>query len=118
MVQKFKQENPKFIVDSRKNHIPLKRPPYELWPRFFPWSSEELKSNLMDKRGFLKNNEMAVNMYEQLYARFLRERFDEDEALRYEHLKLFRDFIRNNYRIVRMFGQHVLFELTKENNIK
>ncbi|MFC1738219.1 ArnT family glycosyltransferase [Planctomycetota bacterium] len=111
MLEKFKQDRPRFIVDSRKNHIPLERPPYELWPRFFPGGNKELKSSLMDKRGFLKNNEMAVNMYEQLYAMFLKEMFDEDESLRYEHLKPFRDFIRNNYRIVRMFGQHVLFEL-------
>ncbi|MHC4282681.1 MAG: ArnT family glycosyltransferase, partial [Planctomycetota bacterium] len=32
MMKDFEQERPKFIVDSRKRHVPMERPPYELWP--------------------------------------------------------------------------------------
>ena len=39
------------------------------------------------------------------------EEFDEAEAQRFEALMPFRDFVMNNYRIVRTFGPHVLFEL-------
>jgi hypothetical protein len=107
----FKKQTPKFIVDSRKNHIPLERPPYELWPRHFFWRNKELKSALMDKNGFLKNDKRSIDTYNQAYSGFLKERFDENEALRYEFLDPLREYIRKNYRIVGTFGQHVLFEL-------
>ncbi|UCG49572.1 MAG: glycosyltransferase family 39 protein, partial [Phycisphaerales bacterium] len=32
LLSEFEREMPKFIVDSRKRHIPTERPPYELWP--------------------------------------------------------------------------------------
>jgi hypothetical protein len=76
----------------------MERPPYELWPSNFLWRNKELNSMLMDKRGFLKKDEKAINMYDQLYTRLLRENFDEDEALRYEAMRPFREFIMNNYR--------------------
>jgi hypothetical protein len=97
LLEAFKRKPPKFIVDSRKIHIPLERPPYELWPR--------------TKKGFLPPNKEIRGQFDAQYAELLRNKFDEDEALRYEYLKPLREFIMNNYRIVHMFGQHVLFEL-------
>ncbi len=97
MLSDFRKEPPKFIVDSRKNHIPLERPPYELWPR--------------TKKGFLPPNKQLADRYDKQYAKMLGERFDEAEALRYEILKPLRDFIMQNYKIVSTFGSHVLFEL-------
>ncbi|MHC4292757.1 MAG: glycosyltransferase family 39 protein [Planctomycetota bacterium] len=107
----FKKQPPKFIVDSRKNHIPLERPPYEFWPRHFFWRNKKLKTALMNKNGFLKNDARSINTYNQAYSSLLKERFNENEALRYEYLEPLREYIRNNYRIVGMFGQHALFEL-------
>ena len=37
--------------------------------------------------------------------------FGEDEALRYEAIKPLRDFVMTNYHVVKIFGDHVLFEL-------
>ena len=37
-------------------------------------------------------------------------RIEPAEAERYEAMKPFRDFVMNNYRIVKTYGQHVLFE--------
>ncbi len=107
MLKDFEQERPKFIVDSRKRHIPMDRPPYELWPRV-PKGFMGMK-----EPGFLPLNTNAIQAYDKAWSDFLRKSFDEDEALRYEALKPFREFVMNNYRIVRMFGQHVLFELKK-----
>lgn len=101
----FEKERPKFIVDSRKRHVPMERPPYELWP-IVPKDFIGMK-----KAGFLPSNKIVIDAYEKGWSGFLRKTFDEDEALRFEVLKPFRDFVMNNYRIVRMFGQHVLFEL-------
>jgi 4-amino-4-deoxy-L-arabinose transferase-like glycosyltransferase len=105
MLKDFEQERPKFIVDSRKRHIPMERPPYELWP-IVPKGFMGMKES-----GFLPLNKNVIEAYDKAWSEFLRKQFDEDEALRYEALKPFREFVMNNYRIVRMFGQHVLFEL-------
>jgi len=101
----FEKERPKFIVDSRKRHVPMERPPYELWP-IVPKDFIGMK-----KAGFLPLNKIVIEAYDKSWSDMLRKTFDEDEALRFEMLKPFRDFVMNNYRIVRMFGQHVLFEL-------
>ena len=101
----FEKQRPKFIVDSRKRHVPMERPPYELWP-IVPKDFIGMK-----KAGFLPANKVVIDAYEKKWSDLLRDKFDEDEALRFEMLKPFRDFVMNNYRIVRMFGQHVLFEL-------
>ncbi len=93
----FEKEPPKFIVDSRKDHFPWDRPPLELWPR--------------TKKGFLPAVPQIASQYDAMYAKMLHENIEPDEALRYEAMKPFREFVMNNYRIVRMFGQHVLFEL-------
>lgn len=97
LLEEFRQKMPKFIVDSRKNHIPLDRPPYELWPQ--------------TKTGFLPLNKQIIDQYDAAYSKWLRDSFDEDEALRYETMKSFREFVMKNYQIVpARFGQHVLFK--------
>jgi len=120
MVEDFRREPPKFIVDSRKRHIPTERPPYELWPvapRGFQGARQP---------HFVRTGEEA-DSYDAWWSSFLRRRFDEEEALRYEALKPLRQFIMQNYRLVepelfvpirggsnlahRDFGMHVLFEL-------
>ncbi len=105
LLSEFKQEMPKFIVDSRKRHIPTERPPYELWP-IVPKGFMG-----MEQSGFLPLNKVVIEAYDKAWSNWLRENFDEDEALRYEILKPFREFVMKNYRIVQVFGQHVLFEL-------
>ncbi|MHC4556426.1 MAG: ArnT family glycosyltransferase [Planctomycetota bacterium] len=96
ILSSFKKQPPKFIVDSRKSHFPWDRPPLELWPQ--------------TQKGFLPANEQVVSQYDAAYAKILREKIEPDEALRYEQMKPFREFVMKNYRVVRTFGQHVLFE--------
>jgi hypothetical protein len=103
LLDEFKRQMPKFIVDSRKRHVPTERPPYELWPIVLQGFMSP------DKSHFVRPDE--VEAYDKAWSKFLRERFDEDEALRYEALKPFREFVMKNYRIVNLFGEHVLFEL-------
>ncbi|MFQ6034784.1 MAG: ArnT family glycosyltransferase [Sedimentisphaerales bacterium] len=105
LLTEFRQEMPKFIVDSRKRHIPTERPAYELWP-IVPQGFIGVK-----KAQFLPPDKNTIEAFDKAWSNMLRERFDEDEALRYEALRPFRDFVMENYKIVRMFGPHVLFEL-------
>jgi hypothetical protein len=104
LLAEFQREMPKFIVDSRKRHIPTERPPYELWP-IVPKGFMGLK-----ERTFLPLNKEAINLYDREWAKLLADNFGEDEAERYRVLKPFREFVMTNYRIVSMFGEHVLFE--------
>ena len=93
----FEKEPPKFIVDSRKDHFPWDRPPLELWPR--------------TQKGFLPAVPQIVSQYDALYSKDLREKIEPDEALRYEAMKPFREFVMKNYKIVRTFvNPHVLFQ--------
>jgi hypothetical protein len=105
LLTEFERERPKFIVDSRKRHVPMERPPYELWPF--------VKKGFMGmQRGtFLPLNKDVVARYDAEWSAILRTEFDEDEALRYEILKPLRDFVMQNYKRVKVFGQHVLFQL-------
>ena len=105
LLAEFEADMPRFIVDSRKRHIPTERPPYELWP-IAPKGFMGL-----EKAQFLPaNNAGVIKAYDQAWSKMLREQFDEDEALRYDALEPFRRFVRENYRIVQMFGDRVLFE--------
>jgi len=104
LIDSFKKDMPKFIVDSRKNHIPLDRPPHELWP----WLPKGVMG--MKKAGFLPNDKKIIAAFEKGYGRMLTERFGEDEALRFTAVKPFRDFIMKNYRIAQTVGPHVIFE--------
>jgi len=93
----FEKEPPKFIVDSRKDHFPWDRPPLELWPR--------------TQKGFLPAVPQIAGQYDALYSKELREKIEPDEALRYEAMKPFREFVMKNYKIVRQFiDPHVLFQ--------
>jgi hypothetical protein len=103
LLEEFKKQTPKFIVDSRKRHVPTNRPPYELWP-IVPQGSLGA-----EKPHFVQPNE--VDAYDKAWNQLLRDHFDEDEALRYEALKPLREFVMKNYQIVQMFGEHVLFKL-------
>jgi len=105
LTREFEKQMPKFIVDTRKRHVPMDRPPYELWPI--------IPKNFMgaEKARFLSLDENEIAAYDKVWSKMLCDRFDEDEALRYEAMKPFRQFVMKNYRIVQLFGPHVLFEL-------
>ncbi len=105
LIEQFNREPPKFIVDARKRHVPTIRPAYELWP-IAPKGFMGF-----EKAQFLPNNELFVDNYDKAWARMLRTEFDEEEALRYEAYKPLRKFVMDHYKIVNMFGPHVLFEL-------
>jgi len=107
LLAEFEQQPPKFIVDSRKRHVPMNRPPYELWP-IMPEGFLGAT-----KRQFLPPDKNLIEKFDKAWSGMLRERFDEAEALRYEAMKPFREFVMQNYRIVRMFGQQILFQLKK-----
>ncbi|HLB75127.1 MAG TPA: glycosyltransferase family 39 protein [Sedimentisphaerales bacterium] len=122
VLDEFKKEMPKFIVDSRKIHIPMDRPPYVLWP-VAPKGFMGQANN-----GFLPRNERIIAEYDKQWGEMLATKFDQAEAQRYEILAAFRKFVRDNYDIVlpqeyfpvndsrflvyhRQFGPHVLFKL-------
>lgn len=92
----FHEQPPKFIVDTHKRHFPWDRPPLELWP-------------IMQNQ-ILKATGKKITQPDQEYSKWLRGNVDDDEALRYEAMQPFRQFVTKNYKIVRAFGQHVLFE--------
>lgn len=121
LLAEFKAEMPKFIVDARKRHIPTERPPYELWPIVMPpqpqvWGKVVPPPLLrVQKPRWLRPIKVEVDAYDKAWHERLLE-FEEAEALRYDELKPFRDLIMNNYEIVRMFGQHALFELKKSDS--
>jgi len=120
----FKKEPPKFIVDTHKLHFPWNKAPLELWP--------------ITRKGPLPNDESTVARFDMMYSKLLREIIDPkqvdlyeqltqwdarrlmatadpDEALRYEAMRPFRQYVMTNYRIVqRRFGQNVLFERKQE----
>ena len=104
MVRQFQKTPPKFIVDSRKRHFPNDRPPLELWPIVPP----KMFGN--EKGRFLKNNPQEVAAFDTTWSKMLETRIEPDEAKRYEAMKPFRDFVMANYRIVKQYGNHVLFE--------
>jgi hypothetical protein len=97
ILDSFEKQPPKYLVDSYKRHFPWDRPPLELWPK--------------SSSGFLPTNEQVVSQYEAMYARMLREKVDDPaEEKRFEAMKPFRDYVMGNYRVVRSFGQQVLFQ--------
>ena len=120
MVSTFEKEPPKFIVDTHKLHFPWDRPPLELWPT--------------TRKGLVPNDEATVAQFDMMYSKMLREKInpaqkpiyeqltrwdinklmdmaDTDEALRYEAMKPFRQYVMKNYKFVaQQFGQNLLFE--------
>lgn len=105
LITEFETEKPKFIVDTHKRHIPMERPPFELWPI--------IPKGFMgaQKAQFLPLNKNIIAQYDRWWSEELRKRFDADEAHRYKEMQPFREFVMKNYKIVRIFGQHVLFQL-------
>jgi hypothetical protein len=121
LLGEFEQQMPKFIVDTRKLHIPMERPPYQLWPI--------IPQGFMGARTaqFLPRDKNVIERFDKTWSRMLRENFDEAEALRYEKMQPFREFVMENYQLVEpelyearrsrrqlvhgRFGELVLFEL-------
>jgi hypothetical protein len=121
LLTEFKKEMPKFIVDTRKRHIPAERPPYELWPI--------VHYQGMKQEMFLSPDEKAVEAYEKSWSEMLRKNYGDEEAERFDILAPLRAFVRENYQIVGLkqymvtqngllyhpvFGEEVLFELKKK----
>jgi len=116
----FKKEPPKFIVDTRKSHFPWDRPPLELWP--------------LTRKGPISNDQKVMTWFDDMYMKMLREKIspaeahlyesltvwdakrlmqiaEPEEALRYEAMKPFREYVMNNYQIVQQpFGANILFQ--------
>jgi len=128
LLAKFEQEPPKFIVDSRKRHIPTERPPYELWPTLPRGFMGVQKPGLLPP-----NNKNLITQYDKWWSDVLRKNFDEDEAARYEVLGPFREFVMKNYELTephlyvatkdgqvihRLFGEHRVFQLKESAAIK
>jgi hypothetical protein len=105
LLSSFNKEMPKYIVDSRKQHLPLDRFKFELWP-IVPRGFMGFQSTQ-----FLPNDPQVVAEFEKQWAQITRERFGENEALRFEIMGKFRKFIRENYDIVQTFGDVVVFKL-------
>ena len=98
LIERFREEPPKFIVDTRKRHFPWDRPPLELWPRV-PRTAE-----------FLPNDDKSIAAYDQWYSKALLDQVGADEAERYKAMAPFRRYVMSNYSVIGMFGEHVLFE--------
>jgi 4-amino-4-deoxy-L-arabinose transferase-like glycosyltransferase len=122
LLAEFERQPPKFIVDSRKLHIPTNRPPYELWPI----APNGLVQGT-NRTWFLPSNDNVVAMYDKFWSDDLRRRYGDDEADRYIALAPLRKFVMDNYEIVeprqyvtirgwpwlihRMFERKVVFRL-------
>lgn len=104
MIRNFKQNPPKFIVDSRKRHFPNDRPPLELWP-IVP---AKVLGN--EKQRLLKNDPKEIALFDARWKQILQTQIEPDEAARYEAMKPLRDYVMNNYRVVGQYGMHILFE--------
>ncbi len=96
----FEKEPPRFIVDTYKKHFPWDRPPLELWPVIQNQIAQEAGVKPADA--------------ESVYAEWLRRNFGEDEAKRFGAMRPFRRYVVQNYRVVRAFGEMLLFQLKKE----
>jgi hypothetical protein len=98
LIDEFKKGPPKFIVDTHNAHFPYDgRPPLELWP-------------LLQQQIVKKANIKAANS-DEAYAEWLTKNVDSDEAGRFRAMKPFREYVMKNYKIAKLFGQVVLFEL-------
>jgi hypothetical protein len=105
LLSSFGKEMPKYIVDTRKQHLPLDRFKFELWPIVPPGFMG------MQKAQLLPNNPQAVAEYEKEWGQITRERFGDDEAKRFEIMGKFRKFIREHYEVEQIFGDEIVFKL-------
>ena len=103
LLSSFGKEMPKYIVDSRKQHLPLDRFKFELWP-IVGYSAQ-------GQPQFLPPDPQAVAEFERQWGQMTRERFGDDELRRFEVMGKFRKFIREHYLIDRIFGDEVVFKL-------
>jgi len=103
----FSKEMPKYIVDSRKRHLPMDRFMFELWP-YVPQGFMGFQ-----KGQFLPNDPRITAEFEKQWGQMTRERFGDDEARRFEIMGKFRKFIREHYEIEQTFGDEVVFKLKK-----
>jgi 4-amino-4-deoxy-L-arabinose transferase-like glycosyltransferase len=112
MLEGFKEQAPKFIVDTHKSHFPWNRPFLELWPVF---NRLELPA-WPAQSDFLPATEQAIKQYDTSWLRILKtherfREFGEDEARRYEAMRPLRRFVMTNYSYVGRISSHTLFEL-------
>jgi hypothetical protein len=105
LLDSFNREMPKYIVDSRKQHLPLDRFRFELWP-IVPKGFMGFQ-----KTQFLPDDPQIVAEFEKQWGQFERDRFGEDEARRFEIMGKFRKFVRGHYEIDQLFGEQVVFKL-------
>jgi len=105
LLDAFGKEMPKYIVDSRKQHLPLDRFRFELWP-YVPQGFMGFQ-----KGQFLPNGPQITAEFEKQWGEMTRERFGDDEARRFEIMGKFRKFIREHYEIEQIFGDEIVFKL-------
>ncbi|MGD0571520.1 MAG: glycosyltransferase family 39 protein [Sedimentisphaerales bacterium] len=105
LLSAFGREMPKYIVDSRKQHLPLDRFKFELWP-IVPQGFMGFQ-----KVQPLPNDPQVVAEFEKQWGQMTRERFGDDEARRFEVMGKFRKFIREHYEIEQVFGDEIVFKL-------
>lgn len=103
LLSAFGKEMPKYIVDSRKQHLPLDRFKFELWPI--------VGYTQQGQPQFLPPDPQVVAEFEKEWGQMERERFGDDEAKRFEIMGKFRKFIREYYQIDQRFGDEVVFKL-------
>lgn len=102
----FNKEMPKYIVDSRKQHLPLDRFKFELWP-IVDYSSQ-------GQPQFLPPDPQTVAEFEKQWGKMTKDRSGDEEARRFGIMGKFRKFIRENYDIAQMLGDNVVFKLKKK----
>ena len=100
----FGKEMPKYIVDSRKQHLPLDRFKFELWPIVRGLWAPEAAAVFADRPA-------DGGEFEKQWGEMTRERFGDDEARRFEIMGKFRKFIREHYEIDQIFGDEIVFKL-------
>ena len=105
LLSAFGREMPKYIVDSRKQHLPLDRFKFELRP-IVPQGFMGFQ-----KVQPLPNDPQVVAEFEKQWGQITRERFGDDEARRFEVMGKFRKFIREHYEIEQVFGDEIVFKL-------
>ncbi len=105
LLDAFGKEMPKYIVDSRKQHLPLDRFKFELWP-YVPQGFMGFQ-----KGQLLPDDPQVVAEFEKQWGEMTRERFGDDEARRFEVMGKFRKFIREHYQTDQIFGDEIVFKL-------
>jgi hypothetical protein len=106
LLEAFNKEKPKYIVDSRKQHLPLDRFKFELWPIVPEGFMGFQKTQLLPP-----NDPRIYAEWEKQWGQLEKERFGEDEFHRFEIMGKFRKFVRENYEPANVFGDEVVLKL-------